>query len=107
MRPGQRRLLVASIALIFMLLIAVAILGWWNFIGTQMVSRGDIREASYHALEFDNFFERNGKGPTAIDIESFSDQIETGTDRRQPILFCLWALRTRPVYCVSQWQREV
>jgi len=71
----QRNLAGLAIVVAIISLTATAALGWWNFIGTQMVSRGDIREAFYLAVAFDDYFEQKGTVPSATDVEAFPSRL--------------------------------
>ena len=68
----------ATIAIVvsFVTLAGAAALGWWNFWNTRMVSTGDIREACYLAIAFDDYFEQNGKAPSQEDIESLPSRLK-------------------------------
>lgn len=75
MTPLQRNLAAVAILVTIISLTVEAGLGWWNFLGLQMVSRGDIREACYLAGAFDDYFEQQGALPSATDVESFPSRL--------------------------------
>ena len=71
------------ISLILILLIAAG-WGWVNFMGAQMVGRGDVREASYLVSEFTAFCITNDRLPTAGEAASFHTRltfVEAGDDQ--------------------------
>ena len=73
----------AYIAIILALLFA-ACWGWSNFLGEQMVSRGDLREASYLVSEFTEFSITNDRLPTPAEASSFRTRlmfVGAGDDR--------------------------
>jgi len=73
--PTRRNWTAFSLVAAFILLVAVAVLGWWNFVAAQMVERGEIREACYLAIAFDQHFEQHGTGPTSNDVKSFPSRL--------------------------------
>lgn len=71
----QRRLIAGMQIVGVVVLASIAVLGWWNLLGTEMVSRSNIREACYLAVAFDDHFEQYGTTPSAEDAQSFPSRL--------------------------------
>ena len=76
MRLPRRNLLAITVVVTFVALATATSLGWRNFFGVQMVSRGDIKEACYLAIAFDDYFEQQGNVPSIKDIEAFPSRLK-------------------------------
>ncbi len=57
------------------LFIGVAMWGWVNYFGSQMTARGDVREASYLAVDFADFCRVNHRLPSASEEANFSTRL--------------------------------
>jgi hypothetical protein len=74
--PPRQSLLAITVVVAFVTLATATSLGWLNFFGVQMVSRGDIQEACYLAIAFDDYFEQQGNVPSITDIQSFPSRLK-------------------------------
>ncbi|XZE19856.1 hypothetical protein SH449x_005186 [Pirellulaceae bacterium SH449] len=54
----------------------VFLFGLLQFYAAKMVFQGDVREACYLAIAFDNFRREHGTEPTVNDVKSFPSRIE-------------------------------
>lgn len=71
----RTNLVAFGIAFTFVVMTFVATFGWFRYLSVQMVSQGDIREACYLAVRFDDYLEQHGREPSFKDVESFPSRL--------------------------------